>query len=486
MNKHISKKGTWERVIYAIVLGLCATNSVYGQDETSNESIVSFAEYGMSVHGGDNTPLWQVSNRHGFSSLNNNTYLRGGVFYQNTYKNWTYGGGIDMAVTAGFTSTFVLQQAYAEARYKKIGMFVGSREINSPLLNQELSSGGLTWSGNARPIPQIWIGLSDYISILPRLALKADFSYGWFTDNKYQAKQVGENFWYTKNIKYHHKSGFLRIGLPQGHWQVELGMSMDVQFGGNKKGGEESGDLGNSWKDYLRVIIPLHGSDQHASGERVAYQGNFMGSEHIKLTYNQMDFSVSAYLENYYDDMSGMGKLNGWDGLWGIELKLYRQQIIEGFVLEYYQTTNQSGPMHGLDDSIVKKTGGADDYYNNYLYPGWVHWGMTMANPLIASPIYNKDGDMTFKYNRVKAIHVGCSGSIARDWRYVFKMSYNQTWGTPFKPTAVILENFSTFASFYYTPRWCKGWKLVSSIAHDMGDIYGNNIGYELKINKTF
>lgn len=75
-----------------------------------------------------------------------------------------------MAVTAGFTSTFVLQQAYAEARYKKMGMFVGSREINSPLLNQELSSGGLTWSGNARPIPQIWIGLPDYISILPRLA----------------------------------------------------------------------------------------------------------------------------------------------------------------------------------------------------------------------------------------------------------------------------------------------------------------------------
>lgn len=469
-----------------LVIVLFPVHSVYAQSQETDKTVTAFAEYGVAVHGGEHVPLWQVSNRHGFSSLDNNTYLRGGAFYRQTSGNWTYGGGLDLAVAAGFTSTFVVQQAFAEVGYKKFGMYVGSREIDSPLLNQELSSGGLTWSGNARPLPQVWIGLPDYVSVLPRLALRAEFSYGWFTDNKYQAKQVGENFWYTKDIKYHHKSAFLRIGLPQGHWQLDLGMSMDVQFGGYKQGGYVTGDLGNSWKDYLRVIVPLHGTEKHAAGEQVAYQGNFMGSEHIRLTYNQKDFSVSAYLENYYDDMSGMGKLNGWDGLWGMELKFHRRQALEGVVIEYYQSTNQSGPMHGLDDSVVGKTGGADDYYNNDLYPGWVHWGMTMANPLIASPIYNENGDMTFRYNRVKAIHVGCSGSVAADWRYVFKMSYNQTWGTPFRPTAAILENFSTFAAFYYSPRWCKGWKLMSSVALDMGNIYGNNVGYELKINKTF
>lgn len=62
-----------------------------------------------------------------------------------------------------------------------------------------------------------------------------------------------------------------------------------------------------------------------------------------------------------------------------------------------------SGPLHGLQNSVVGKTGGADNYYNNGYYPGWAHWGMAIANPLIASPIYNKDGDMSFKYNRVKA-----------------------------------------------------------------------------------
>ncbi len=58
-----------------------------------------------------------------------------------------------------------------------------------------------------------------------------------------------------------------------------------------------------------------------------------MGSEHIRMTYRHEDFSISAYLENYYDDFSGMGKLNGFDGLWGIEYKSNHKQAINGFVL---------------------------------------------------------------------------------------------------------------------------------------------------------
>ena len=415
--------------ILTILFCFSASSVMTAQSGLKHQNISSFVEYGASVHTGDNTPLWQVSNQHGLSSIDNNTYLRGGAFYTDTIRQWRLEGGLDMAVASGFTSTFILQQAYADIRYKWLGILIGSKEIDSPLLNQQLSSGGLIWSGNARPIPQVWIGLPEYVQVLPRLALKAEMSYGWFTDNKYQRKQVGEDYWYTKSIKYHHKSGFLRIGVPQ---------------------------------------------------------GNFMGSEHIRMTYRHEDFSISAYLENYYDDFSGMGKLNGFDGLWGIEYKSNHKQAINGFVLEYYQTTNQSGPMHGVDFTVVEKTGGADDYYNNEWYPGWVHWGMTMANPLIASPIYNKDGDMSFKYNRIRALHLGWSGDISNEWTYLAKLSYNKTWGTPFKPIPNILENFSTFASVFYTPHKWKGWRFNASIAFDIGEIYGDNLGCQLKVQKTF
>lgn len=461
-------------------LSLMVGNGIYAQH------ITSFVEYGSSLHTGDNLPLWQVSNQHGLSSLDNNTYLRGATFYTDSVGCWRIEGGLDMVVAGGFTSTFVVQQAYADFRYKWLGILAGSKEIDSPLLNQQLSSGGLTWSGNARPIPQVWVGLPEYVQILPRLALKAEISYGWFTDNGYQKKQVGEDYWYTKSIKYHHKSGFLRIGIPQGKWQFDIGMSLDVQFGGYQIGGVDEGDLGNSWKDYFRVLIPRHGNEDSPEGEQIAFQGNYLGSEHFRMTYRHHSFSLSAYLENFYDDFSGMGKLNGMDGLWGIEYKSNQKQAINGFVLEYYQTTNQSGPMHGPDNSTVKKTGGADDYYNNTWYPGWVHWGMTMANPLITSPIYNPDGDMSFRHNRVRAVHLGWSGDLHEEWTYVAKLSYNKTWGTPFKPIPEILENFSTFVSVYYTPRKWNGWEFNASAAVDMGGIYGNNFGCQLKVHKTF
>lgn len=444
-----------------------------------------FAEYGTNIYVGDNTPLWQVSNQHGFSSIKNSTYLRGGTFYKDTIHTWKLEAGIDMVIAAGFTSTFVVQQAYVDVRYKWMGIWAGSRELSSSLLNQQLSSGGLTWSGNARPIPQITVGILDYVHIAPKIQFKAELSYGWFTDTKYQERNVGKEYSYTKKIKYHHKSFFFRFGKPQGKWQFDLGMSLDNQFGGYKVGGSDEGDLGNGWKDYIHALIPQGGGDD-AEGDKSWYQGNYMGSEHFRLTYNCKETSFSIYLENYYDDFSGMGKLNGLDGLWGIEYKSPKTQAINGIILEYYQTTNQSGPLHGLDNSIIKKTGGADDYYNNGWYPGWTHWGMSIGNPLITSPIYNKNGNLAFQYNRVKAIHLGWSGNITSEWIYRAKLSFNRTWGTPYKPIPEILENFSTFAEFKYIPSKWQGWSFTGSVAFDIGDIYGDNLGFQLKIHKNF
>lgn len=445
----------------------------------------SFVEIGTSIHGGNNVPLWQVSNQHGLSSLNNNSYIRTAFFYADTCKNWKFNTGIDLAALNGFTSSFVVQQAFADIKYKWIGMSIGSKESGSELLNLDLSGGGLTWSGNARPIPQVRLGILDYTRLTSWAQVKAEMSYGKWTDNAYQENKVGSSFWYTKDILYHHKSFYFRLGKDSSHWLFDLGMRLDTQFGGYKIGGTDEGDLGNSLKDYWRVFVPQGGGDSSPEGQKY-FQGNFVGSEHLKLTYKFSQCSLSVYLENYYDDFSGMGKLNGLDGLWGLEYKSRKKQAINGLVLEYYQTTNQSGPLHGIDNSIVKKTGGADNYYNNVWYPGWVHWGMNMANPLVASPIYNTDGDMTFKYNRIKAFHLGWKGDINSNLSYRAKLSYNQTWGTPFVPIVDIRENFSTFAEVIYFPRKFKGWRVAFSGAFDIGQIYGNNVGMQMKIKKYF
>ena len=190
--------------------------NIYAKD------IITFVEYGVTVHTGGHIPLWQVSNQYGLSSIKNNTYIRGGAFYDKTFNTWKLETGLDLAFAAGFTSTFIIQQAYVDLRYKWIGLWAGSKEIDAELLNQRLSSGGLAWSGNARPIPQICIGFLDYVNLTPGIQVKAQISYGWFTDGKYQKKHAGENFPYIKKTKFHHKSIYDVAG------QKNIGCSMLV------------------------------------------------------------------------------------------------------------------------------------------------------------------------------------------------------------------------------------------------------------------
>lgn len=448
-----------------------------------------FVEYGATVHTGDNTPLWQMSNLQGLASLDNSTYIRGGVFYHDQWGKWKVNGGLDLVAAAGFNSG--IQQAYADFRYKWLGIFAGSKEMTAPLINSRLSSGELTWSGNSKPIPQIMIGIPEYLYLLPRLAIKGEISYGWFTDSNWMEDHthLAAGGWYTKNIKYHHKEGFVRIGVPGGKWQLDFGMTLDTQFGGQMVTASGVTDLGNTLKDYFRIFIPGSAGDDKPANDALFYQGNFVGTEQIRGTYRGKEVAVSLYLDNYFEDFSAMGKQNGWDGLWGLELKFKRFRPINNIVLEYLQTTNQSGPLHGLhepEEGPVHKTGGSDNYYNNGLYPGWTHWGMANGNPLLRSPIYNENGTLSFKYNRVKAVHLGWSGEISDEWEYMAKLTMNRTWGTHGAPTLDILENFSAYAAFQYRPAKLKTWAFHASLGLDTGDIYGDNFGFQLKVCKTF
>ncbi|MDR0961004.1 MAG: capsule assembly Wzi family protein [Mediterranea sp.] len=469
-----------------LVLGLFVILPLRAQDNPKHLPLSSFVEYGATVHHGDNTPLWQVGNQYGLSSLKNNTYLRAGTFYADSIGKWQLHGGLDMAVAAGFTSTFVLQQAYADIRYWKIALFGGTKEIGSPLLNRTLSSGDLTYSDNARPVPQIMLYMPDYMRLGRLFAFKVEFSYGWFTDGDFLKERVQANATYVRGVKYHHKSLLMRIGAPQSKWRLDLGIVTNVQFGGYEKFGDQSVDLGNTFKDYLRVLIPQAGGEDTKSFEQEFYQGNTVGSEYVMGTYRHKDFMLRAYLQNHFDDMSAMGKQNGFDGLWGLEYRSVKRQVLSGVVLEYFQTTNQSGPLHGIEDVGVGKTGGGDNYYNHWLYGTSSHWGMLLGNPLIPSPIYNKNHRNTLYYNRVQAVHVGVSGDISCDWSYTAKLSYNKTFGTHYAPLIKPIENFSTFVAVLYAPHRLEGWTFHVSAALDTGEIYGDNVGFQLKIKKTF
>ena len=111
---------------------------------------------------------------------------------------------------------------------------------------------------------------------------------------------------------------------------------------------------------------------------------------------------------------------------------------------------------------------------------------MSNGTPFIESPIYNDNGALGFLNNRVKAINLACKGYITSEWEYRIKLSFSRTWGIPNNPTVDILENFSALAEVKYNPHQWKGWSCTGSEACDVGDIYGNSVGFQLKVRRRF
>ena len=156
-------------------------------------------------------------------------------------------------------------------------------------------------------------------------------------------------------------------------------------------------------------------------------------------------------------------------------------------MFEYYQSTHQSGPLHGLDfDDMALKTGGADDYYNNFFYTGWEHWGYSLGTPLSVSPVYNDNGSLRFYYNRVRAFHVAFSGDLSDEVSYVGRFNHSRTWGTPFMPTPEMKKSVSAAIEIDYSPAGLKSWHFCFGVGGDVSDVYGDNIGLSVAVRKCF
>ena len=86
------------RIIFCLMVFL-----FIGKNTMLAQQLSSFVEYGAALHTGDNTPLWQVSNQQGLTSLDNNTYIRGGISYKHQLGKWKFEEALDLVAAAGFS-----------------------------------------------------------------------------------------------------------------------------------------------------------------------------------------------------------------------------------------------------------------------------------------------------------------------------------------------------------------------------------------------
>ena len=384
-----------------------------------------------------------------------------------------------------------LQQLYLGAKYRAIDFYVGMKDYRSRLLNNRLSSGDVTRSPNARPLPEIAIGITEFQKVpFTNGWIEAEgiLSYGKFTDDdwwrthfNYYTYHIAQNQWLV------YRRLYLRSDASQ-RFSVTIGLQAATQFGGRTEH-YWNGHITNIQqrrtriKDFVKVILPISRGDEDFK------IGNTLGSIDIMARYRFASGNeVKLYLQNPWEDGSGLGKLNGFDGLWGFELNLSHKGLITGCIIEYLDMTNQSGPLHWAPDyipgtNIEAEATGADNYYNNYYYNSYANYGMLMGNPLVVSPIYNTDGFPAVLYNRMRAFHFGIEGRLTSQLSYRVLTNYRKSWGNGYIPLLSPSHAFSFMAETGYNPRKLKGLSVAAQVGLDRGNLPGNFIGGLISIS---
>lgn len=468
----------------------------------------------------DRTPLWLNANKYGLSSLEEtNGYLKAAVerpLAEDSAHRWGIGYGVDLVAPVRYTSSFVVQQAYVEARWLHGVLSVGSKEYPMELKNPALSSGSQTLGINARPVPQVRLALPEYWTIpaLGRwLHLKGHIAYGMMTDQRWQQDFTRGQGKYANRVLYHSKAGYLKVGSEERFcpWSLELGLEMATEFGGDLYGpvGEDSerewhikGDTGIT--AFWRAFVPGGGDPGEGLYENVA--GNQLGSWVARLNYDGDRFGAHLYADHYFEDHSqmflmdydGYGEGEEWnekkrhrfllydlkDIMLGLELNFHYGTWLRNVVVEYLYTKYQSGPVyHDRTPTISDHVAGRDNYYNHGIYPGWQHWGQVMGNPLYRSPIYNANGILAVENNRFVAYHLGFDGQPAERLYYRALLTYQKGWGTYQQPYTRKHHDISFLVEARY--RLPRGWRLTAGYGMDFGHTLGSNAGFQLTITKT-
>ena len=502
-------------VLTTLITCHLSLTTAFAQVELRTEAQASFAD--------GTTPLWLNANKYGLSSLDkSNGYVRVGAFRPmegDSARRWAWSAGADIAVAGGYTSTLIVQQAYAELRWLKGLLTVGSKEQPLELKNQRLSSGSQTLGINARPVPSIRLSLPDYWDIPGLnhwLGLKGHIAYGLTTDTRWQKNFTARQTDYTENVRLHAKAGYLRIGRPDKPLTVEMGVEMGCQYGGTShiftNGQERVLENEAGIKGAWHAIVP---GGEEVLEKDIVYKntsGNHTGSYVMRVNYDQPTWGVSVYADHFFDDQSQMfffsnnsygqnGK--SWDEkgdkylvfdlkdmMLGLELKVKGCPWIETFVTEYLYTKYQSGPIyHDHSENLLDHISGLDDYYNHSVFASWQHWGQVMGNPLYLSPIYNDDGRLMVKNNRFTAWHFAATGAPLSRLRYRLMCTWQRGLGSYRHPYANPHDNVSIMAEAEYgfpKDSKLKGMTVKGAFGMDRGSLLGNNTGFQLTVAKTF
>lgn len=471
------------------------------------------AEVDINAGSGEFAPYFIASNSGGIFTQPAGAFARAAAWRDlDKSKRFSYSFGADLV--AGWseptdylrwqpeTSSFIenpqrqsagfVQQLWGEVKWRGVFLSAGMRENNRSIFNSELGSGDLALSNNARPIPQVRVGFIDFQNIPFTngwVQIQGEIAYGKFTDSKWLENHFNYySSFITTGTWFHYKRCYFRTN-PEARFSATVGMQTAAQFGGRVRrymNGNLTAteDYKVKFSDFTDIFF------QKEKGNSVYYNGNTLGTWDLRLRYRfRNDWELTAYMQSPWEDGSGIGKLNGFDGVWGLELHTKEFPWLSEVVAEYIDFTNQGGPIHwspadSPGTGVPGHATGADNYYNNYMYNSWTNYGMTLGTPFIPGTIYNTDGYLRITDNRLRGFHIGAKGLIKPGLTYRVLVSYRRSLGSQ-QPRLEPVSDTSAMIEANYAIRRIPGLSVSGKFAFDAGKLLGNNFGVFASLTYT-
>jgi len=280
-----------------------------------------------------------------------------------------------------FNESFI-KHNFSDKIFLRVGRYY--RDFSN-YLNDELSSGHMLISNNARPMPKIGLVTSQKINKLEKIDFDFGIAHGFFDTNDM----------YNKAPLLHEK--FLYMNIRKNNYQVSIGFVHEAMWGGSTV---IDGDQPDTFKDFLKVFISEDGPDE--GGPHPNALGNHLGMTELFFQKNNNNEILKLYYQHFFEDTSGLRFRNEIDGLWGIELQNYIPETT--ILFEYLDTTHQD-----MNPPYVN-----DAYYNHSIYNmGWSYKNYTLGNSFINH----------LEVEPTEVFHMGISGKILSGYQYKIKVS---------------------------------------------------------------
>ncbi|MES2828482.1 MAG: capsule assembly Wzi family protein [Bacteroidota bacterium] len=462
--------------------------------------------FSPTITTGGTVPFWMRSMNYGSIPLEGLSTSVQGKFYRDydteekPLLDW--GFGIDGRVNGGKRVEAILVEGYAKAKLAFLQLKIGRFRAYSGLVDSALSTGSFSQSGNALGIPQVQLGIPEYLSVPflnDILAFKGDAEFGYM--GKVPINYGGNGIFSVKTYN-HHLSFYGRLGRPSWRLQLFTSINHDVVYGGDKL---IFGDQYHLSK--IGALYYVFTGKKYLGASDISKIGNHLGSVDFGIKYRFNAMTASLYHQFFYDK-GALGYLaNVKDGLTGIALSnndTDRQTVnFKKVLFEFFYSNDQAG-----QNNAKFTPSGPEYYYNHAVYfEGFSYKGLGLGNSLISPASYARLGQISspmnyFISNRVIGFHLAASLELS-SFNINFKSTFSRNFGDyrtsgpdeqwfngvrvktnidPLKKFKPVTQFSSFLQVFKRIPN--TNYLIGSELAVDQGHFLNNSLGFSLIISK--